>query len=362
MLILWAIFLLLALEIITAFVIYPLKTGKTYYELAAQQKFIYQRDPVLGFALKPSYTHIKPPLPHPSSPKKTVTFDVRTNKEGFIGTEDVSYMKGRLIFCLGDSVAMSSECRHDRTPAAIIDSLVMESGYRCVNAAVGGYRSVHELLFFKNRVLPYKPYAVIVFSGYNDFEDYAYGFSRPDNPFKHCLAYYLSGNRLFYYSAILHKWERYVYEMAGWMRAKTIPARVKLKMREALRKSDWLDEWRRNIAEIAKLCKENDIRCYMVSCASPAYSGAGPEAQEAARRELGMTDEFDTYARYSALMNKETRDLCDKTGAMFLDLSPFLDRMSDADRFSLFFDRMHYTEQGAEFVARSIYGLMKDSL
>lgn len=354
--------LLLAAEMVTAFIIYPLKTGKTYYSLMRSQKFVYKRDPVLGFTLKTNYIHEKPPMPHPSSPGKTMTFDVRTNSDGFLAEEDISQMKGKLIFCLGDSVTMASECRHDRTYPAILDSMLSKYGCRCVNAAVGGYRSIHELLFFKNKVLPFKPSAVIIFTGYNDFEDYAYNFYKPYDPFKHCLAYYLSGDRVFFYSAFLHKLERLIYETAGWMRTKDIPLRVRRKLKIALQGGEWLTEWKKNVGAMIDLCKKNDIKCYMLSYLSPTYSDAAPDVKALARTELGIAEEFDDYAAYADLMNSEIAYLCNASKVSCLDISFITRWLSPDRRFSLFFDRMHFTEEGNRLIAGAIYGLLEKDL
>lgn len=349
-------------EVFIAFVIYPLKTGRVYYDIISNQRFAYRKDPVFGLSLKPNYSHQKPPMPHPLCRKKIINFDIRTNAEGFLFPEEVGRLKENTIFCIGDSVTMGSECFYDRTFPAVLDSLVKTRNYRCINAAIGGFRAIHEYLFFEEKILPYKPKIVIVFSGYNDFEDYAYGFSKPSDPSKHCFAYYLSRNKLFLYSALLHKLDRFICEQTGRLRSDTIPVKVKNRMKAALSTNTWLDEWRLNIGKIADLCRDNGIKCFLLSYISPFYEGAPREIRGLARHELGVTNEFDTYARYIGIMNKAVVELCKEKGARCLDIGPIFQSISPKDRFSFFFDRMHFTEAGNRFVAESIYSLIENDL
>ena len=197
--ILSVILVIFALEISIAFIFYPLKHGKNFYHLiSAWSGFVFQFDPDVGYGHKPNLSHAKPNKPAVNAPRRICFGDFRTDKYGFVFREDLSVLKknNRLMFCIGGSTTEGAFSPPDKTYPALLDSFVKGHGYRCINAGVGGYRSIHELLYFKKKILPWKPWGIIVFSGYNDFVCPVYGFSNPYDPFKHSFSDIMPANRL----------------------------------------------------------------------------------------------------------------------------------------------------------------------
>lgn len=358
------VILLIILETITAFIIYPLKTGKIYYQLIKDEYFIYRFNPVLGFSLKYNCIYQNPSCPCPNGPRRIMTVDIRTDKNGFLFTEDIALLKEKLIFCIGGSTTMGSESRYNKTYPAILDSLVKAHGYRCINTGVGGYRSIHELLLLKNKILPYGPAMVIIFSGYNDFEDAAYNSSRPYNQFSHCLSHSIASNRLeeiLFFSSLLHMLKRVYYRLTGRVRTETAPNITK-NLERAVQIPSWLNEWKDNIVKIIDLCKTKNIKCCLLSNVSPAYEGAPDEAKDFADCDLNMQQRFDIYLKYTELINNASEQLCKEKGVRFIDITSDFNGSDYKKRFLLFVDRMHFTEQGNLLLASSIYKKIKEGL
>lgn len=356
------IILFIILEVITAFIVYPLKTGKIYYKLISAEDLIFRFDKITGYSLRPNIIYQKPTMPLLNAPRKIMWVDIRTDKNAFLFTEDISLLKEKLIFCIGGSTTMGAESHYNKTYPAILDSLVKKYGYRCINVGVGGYRSIHELLLLKHKLLSFKPSAIIIFSGYNDFEDFAYNFYKPYNQFRHCLSHSLSKNKLFYYSAFLHMSKRLIYQFSGNMRLETISMNAKEKLEKSLKIDTWLNEWKDNIGKIINLCKENKVKCYLLSNVSATYENAPQEVKDFANKDLNMCDRFDIYVQYTKLINKTAKELCSDKGATFLDITSDFNFLDYKKRFSLFVDRMHFTEEGNLLVAESIYKKIKEDL
>lgn len=375
-LIIAAISILLALEVFIAFILYPLKHGINYYRLiTSDEDIIFKFDRDIGYLLKPNLIYRKPTPPHPNAPRRILNVDVQTGKNGFLFTEDLAKLKEKykLIFCIGASTTAGLESRHDKTYPAILDSLVKEHGYRCINAGIGGYRSIHELLYFKKKILPHKPSAIIIFSGYNDFEDFAYDFYEPYNQFRHCLSHYLPINtleQLLNYSAIFHISKRLIYKFSGKIRTETPSDSSRDNLRKSLKINAWLDEWRNNIGKIIDLCKEHSIQCYLVSHVSPVYENAPKEAKDFSEKDLNMNGRFEILLDYIKLIHNATVGLARGKGIKFIEITSDFDRyypdgneeMQYKKRFSLFTDRMHFTEEGNFLLAKSIYGRIKEDL
>lgn len=370
------ILMFLAIEVFIAFIFYPLRHGENYYHLSsAWGGFIYKFDPDVAYVHKPNLAHKNPTNALVNGPRRIFLVDVRTDKYGFIFTEDLSLLKNRykLIFCIGGSTTEGTSSPYDKTYPAVLDSLVKEDGYRCVNAGVGGYRSIHELLFFKKNILSWKPWGVIIFSGYNDFEEPAYGIAGPYSPFKHSFSHSLPTNnleRLLNYIAIFHFAKRLGYRLSNNIRTEIISDSRRGKLREALKGGAWINEWKDNVGQIIKLCRENNIKCYLLSHASPVYKDAPREAKDFAENELSMDGRFDIFVDYINIIHANTVELCKEMGAKFIDVSDNFnqycldnqDLIQYKKRFSLFVDKLHFSDEGNSMLAKAIYQKIKGEL
>lgn len=350
------------LEILAAFIVYPLKTGKVYYRLIRDENFIYVYDSMLGYALRRNMVYKNPTPPGLNAPRRIMNADVRTDSNGFLFTEDVKLLKDRLIFCIGGSTTEGSSSRHDMTYPAVLDKLVKGLGYRCINAGVGGYRSIHEMILFKNKILPLNPSAVIIFSGYNDFEESAYGNFKPYNQHSHSLSHSLPRNSFLRYSAFYHFSKRLYYRLSGRIRKETASPKISERMKRALDDKAWADEWRNNIGEIADLCVARNIRCYVLGTLSPTFDNAPKEAKDFADKDLNMCGRFDIYRKFVKLINEMAEKLCEEKKIGFLDFVSDLDRLDYKDRYMLFVDRMHFTEKGNAYLADMIFQSIRKDL
>ena len=179
------VFAIFLLEILAGYVFVRLRRGDSYNKTRFSH-YIFRIDRRIGYRLRPNLNYSNPTTPPPTAPRRVMFVDTRTESHGFLGTEEVLAIQGPIIACIGGSTTAGIEVLADQTYPARLDTLMKPMGVRAVNAGVGGYRSIHELLNFRQHVCPLKPKAVIIFSGYNDWEDYAHNLWKPYDPFTNC--------------------------------------------------------------------------------------------------------------------------------------------------------------------------------
>jgi lysophospholipase L1-like esterase len=366
-------FLILMMEFFLGFVYYNLKRGKSWYKIISKGVFKY--DSLAGYSYTSNNIIQDPTVPMSTAPRRILFKDHRTEKNGFLFTgeiEEISKVK-KLIFCIGGSTTAGAECFHDQTYPAMLDKLVKKQGYRVINAGVGGYRSIHELIMFKNKILPIKPYMVIIFSGYNDFEDVAYFDEQINDPFIHCLSSSIPRTRLVWflnYSAVFHVARGLFFILMNKVRKETANKGNIEKLQQIIQNPEWLNVWENNIGEIIDLCKENNIKCCLIDHLSPVYSDAPQKAKYFADKDINMSGRFDIFVKYIELINKEAALFCEAKGAIYLDLKTGFEEYCSKfegddyyiNRFKLFTDRMHFTEEGNKILADAIYAKINKML
>ena len=74
-----------------------------------------------------------------------------------------------------------------------------------------------------------------------------------------------------------------------------------------------------------------------------------------------MQGMFEIFVKYNEVMQKENCELCLKHSVYCIDPSPAFD-MPYRERFSLFVDRMHFTEAGNEKLAKAVFNDIKGHL
>jgi len=379
-----SIIFLVFVEVFLGIVVCRWRTGEIWYRLLAYG--IYTYDSETGYKYFPNKILQRPSEPLESAPRRILFRDHRTGKEGFLFLDNVEKCakESNLIFCLGGSTtAGGCETSHLYTYPAILDLLVRPHGFRCINGGVGGYKSIQELIHLRKRILPYQPYAVIIFSGYNDFESSV--FNNPNrmnhdrekakstlnNPLYHPQSAAIPPNRFLYWlnrSALVYAFQQLYVSLTNQRRLETIPATRLPKLNDV---SDyWIEVWKNNAKEMATLCHNEGVKCFFISTLSPVFKNASKQDKIQADRELNMSGRFDIFCKYLDMLEPITQEVCQETGATYLDLradfEDYIEKFSCEEytkkRFSLFVDRMHFTDEGNSVLANAIYNKIKPYL
>jgi lysophospholipase L1-like esterase len=353
------------IEAAVAFVLYPLRYGKPFYRLWFKSR-VFTFDKELGYIYRKNMKNDEPTVPLPDAPRRINYTDFRTNSDGLPCHEEIGSIVGKKIFCIGGSTTAGAESRYDQTYPALLDKKMRGDGYRVINAGVSSYRSIHEKLLFEKLRLKYDPWAIIIFSGYNDWQDFAFLGPPLNEKFNHTLDFLpkTSLGQVLHQSAALHLADK-VWKHPGWRRKLS---RVRLpggyinypKFNVAsVDDTAWQDEWKNNIDEIIQLAKERDIKCYLLGCLNPTFNGAAQEVKDFADLDLHMDGRFDAYAHFVDVMERVTRETAEKNDVPFLDVRrafeikypEYNDPANYKARFQLFSDRLHFTEKGNDILS-----------
>ncbi|OPZ86439.1 MAG: GDSL-like Lipase/Acylhydrolase [Firmicutes bacterium ADurb.Bin419] len=368
---------LVFLELYFSYVVFTQKRGKSWY--AFLRNAVYRFDPVSGYFYTASNTIKDPMPPTDNAPRSHPFINFRTNKEGFVGAENIEDLVTdyKTIFCIGGSTTACSDCDYDKTYPAILDSLTRSHGYAVINAGINGYRSIQELICLKTRIVKYNPKMVILFSGYNDFQFKIYIDQDINNQFINFFK--LPDSRLEWvlnYSGLYNTFRQFLIEN-NLMNAKKTwqisDAEVIKRMNDAIdHPDDWFLPWRANVKKLGDVCRENNIKLVLLSHPSPVFDSATSEEKQFAEIDIGIKGRFDCFVRYINFINEKTRELCVAESYVYVDITEDLDsycrRFHDGAlgyakaRFGLFVDRMHFSEDGSLFVANVVFNKIKGLL
>ncbi len=349
-------------ELTMSLVLFRWRFGATYYTLRKKYR-VYRSDSALGYRHSPNLRYQKVQQTFPNAPRKKEYVDVVTDKFGFFFEEDIDQLSrngARFVFCVGGSTTAGTESRRDLTYPAQLDALLRPEGFRCVNTGLGGGRSIHELLLIEKVLLRYKPSAIVIFSGYNDYESFAYEVFEPGNPHVHYLSASLPRNaleRIFDHSSIYH------FIRGKLTKTSSVAAGDLVRFEQAVVSRIWLDEWKANIRRAINLCHATGTKCFLLETMSPVYEGATDAAKAYANTDLGMNGRFDQWLAYLRIIDEATQDLCSETGATFVSVRPAFEKpLSGLEgeayfrkRYEYFLDRAHFSELANGLLAQSVF-------
>ena len=360
-------FIIILIELSISFVVYPLKNGVNFYKLITTGRFkVFKYDKTLGYDWNINLNYQNPTIPPKKAPRKIQWVDIRTNNNGFLTTKNIEKIKkqSKLIFCIGGSTTAGGESRHDFSYPNILSSYTEPLGFTVINAGVGGYRSIHELLLFKKKILKHKPYAVIIFSGYNDFEDSAWNLYKPFDAHTHCLSQNLPNNLTEVFlqkSSLYFISKRFIYFLRKKIRSENLPGFSINNFKKVLKNPTFLNEWSKNMSLLMNECKKNNIKIYMLSHASPCFKKASIKEKNFADIDLNMQGLFDIFLEYIELIEEKSKYLCKAFNAKFIDVNKSFD-LPYKERYKMFVDRMHFSEKGNKLLAKSIFLQLSEDL
>ncbi|WP_029460263.1 SGNH/GDSL hydrolase family protein [Solidesulfovibrio alcoholivorans] len=261
---------------------------------------------------------------------------------------------GRVLF-LGDSFTEATDQENARTFVGLLARRF--PNLECVNAGLGGARSVHFLRLLAKHLPELRPRAVVVQLSHNDFYDAALGLTRLDDPFSHRLTHALPGSDL--ESAL---WRSHVGHLAclALARRRRIVMSQDAKLRvltENLDNPAWADQIVSCCQRMAALKGAPPMLFYVSP--HPFARGIDPQTLARALPEIGIASPagYDIFVRYYERMGAVKARL-DAAGVVIRDPNRRLDALPFRERLDLFVDRSHLSSAGHVWFA----GVLGDSL
>lgn len=363
---------ILLLEIFLSCIYWPIRHKTTYYEYYGKKRDfapVFVLDPDLGYRTSPNL-HIKRPVPRglPHAPRRKVFYDVDTDRFGFRYDEVLSVPKpaGEIrIFCLGGSATFGAEVPNQWTYPEQLHRLFHDPSVKVINAGVSGYRSIHLLKYYEKIIRPLEPDVITIYEGWNDYEDFLYGYWKPYDPGGHCL---LSQMKMTYSpfcaSALLYVLVYLYFHFKNFNRVEMAKNDISLSVRYMRGADDprWQTEYETNLQKLIDQTKSDGVVPALILFPSPHYENASAEAKSWADRDLNMAGRWDAFVIALRNMRRILKKLAAENNVPLIDaMTPFENHNDDyKNKFLFFVDRMHLAKEGNECIARAMYPPLKD--
>jgi len=297
-------------------------------ELFSRFSGVHQRDPLLLWRFKPNLD-------------KSI---FQTNSQGTLGGE-ISIPKPPdtyRILLLGDSapVGLGLNKREDAFGEKLIEILNQKKphkNYELINAAVSGYTSLQGLTYLQNYGLKYSPDLIIVYLGNNDASKNGYISDKELMNKNLQLAGFLGTlNHLATYRFL----KELLLPIKAWVENKLKKEKSKVVVRVLP------EDYYRNIEEMIKFAKDNNIKIILINVSVPLEWPAGLQFKvftnlKDQKGELVMAD--------------ETQNLLKRKVSYCLDWAHFAKVYDKIDWYSITVFKSAYEDQGDIDSSKAFY-------
>jgi len=271
------------------------------------------------------------------------------NSKGFRGKEFNKEKKADVnrIIAMGDSVTFGITPETCPYPAQLQELFNQKypNKVEVINAGVEGYSSDYVLKRLKYDIVQYKPDIITVYVGWNDL--YAVN---PQSP--------LNSKRMAKLAAFLNKF--YIYK-AG---RKVIFLWIKPKLDHLIAPSNTINEdtaiydkfepenYKNNLKEIIKVCRENNIKVILINLASILADKMNQEDVNKVHFPY-FTSDIEKLKILQNRYNETIEDIAQKEKVPLIDLNKAINQIPDKG--GLFFDTMHPYCEGQKIIAETIF-------
>lgn len=349
-------------------------TGETFYTRAHRPSLMDKtnvkmiEDPVLGYTNTPNLKR-KAPLPpgRPTAPRFKIWYDVETDENGFRYNGDLSTPKppGEIrIFSLGGSTTFGPASPNSLTYPQQLEDLLGDHEVRVINAGVDGYRSIHLLKYYQERIRKLQPDIITIYCGWNDYGHSLLPFWEPKNPLQH---YFSSQMKLakvpFMDFALVWFSAKLYYRMSdSGFRTKLLGSdpQAEQYFKESENKR-WIDEHKDNLNELILASKSDGVVPVLINFPSPFFENASLDAKKYADQDIDMAGLWDAYVIAMGHARSNLRELAKSNNIPLIDVNIAFEKLNDdyKAKFKIFTDKMHLVPAGNTLIAETMLDPIK---
>jgi len=276
------------------------------------------------------------------------------NSKGFRGEEfdtEKDFKKTRIIM-MGDSVTFGITPEACPYPAQLQSLFNQKYPHKVevINAGVGGYSSEYVLKRLKYDILQYKPDIITVYVGWNDL--YAIN---PQSPWQYKnltnVAKFL--NHFYLYKA----YRKIIFQ---WLKPKLGGLLDNLKDTPyvyAQYQKFIPEKYIGNLKEIAKVCRDNNIKLVLINLASILKEKMSNEGIKKVHYPY-FTSDIQKLILLQNIYNRSIKKIAEEEEVPLIDLAAVFDSIPTKE--NLFFDTMHPYCSGQKIIAETIYKNLLD--
>ena len=356
-------------EILLAVPIYYYVKGnsETIFYSRSHLRWLFVEDPVVGYLSAPNLKRYKKNTlaRRPNAYEKSYFFE--TDSNGFRNLKELDENKTPdeiRIFCLGGSTTEGPELPYKFTYPQLLEDLINKQRVNIVNAGVQGYRSIHLLKLYQQKIRNLKPDIITIFSGWNDYEDSMFSYWRPKNPHAHVFVTQMKLTQIpFSQFALVWGAGKLYYHFKNFNRVgDSRGANWREKYIAGANHLSWQKEYRENIQELILSAKLDGVIPVMILFPMPFFKGATTETKVWANEFLDMAHRWDGFVIFMDNIRKIQIDLAQKNQIPLVDVKLGFDQY-DSDykkKFKLFTDRMHLRPEGNRLIAEMMLDPIKN--
>lgn len=243
--------------------------------------------------------------------------------------------------------------------------------FEVINCGVPNWRSIHDLLRFKNEGIHLQPDLIILHTGWNDLlkgldkkignrPSYKYGIKTCPNQIKNIKTdvaealkpSFIERDFVLYQQIrirIIDKYMKNPFDLYEKAIDKNDPIRDR-----------WLQTWRKNVFQIIDIAKNNGIKVILVDYPGLARTGADSDEKSLVYQQARISCEryYNFWARAKELLSEYIHNMAEEKKIPVVEASKLFDKYSGKERVSLFVDEIHLSEKGdfilANYVADEI--------
>ena len=352
----------ITLKIKIVFIIVIFITGLLFLEIFSRMllfatKTIAQPNERAAIIKEKGYVRLKPNFSHRNE-KTGDRFTI--NSLGFRGEEIRKMDDGRRkhkirIVALGGSTTFGIGASGDANtyPALLekflnkdkVSSKFKQYDFEVINGGIPGARSSNLLWFFSEKILHLKPDALVIYSGWNDWNHF-----------------YGEGYLMFEYQSVpyqVHMWLTDLSVLYSKMRNIFTGFRAQAKGKEytqrakkILRQRYFWKSLNDNIGKILDLCLANNIQGFLLLHPPPLSFFQIENEKKFLKSDPVFLERAETMPRVHQALKKIIRDTAKNKQVPLIDISSEFDPRELGD--PLFADIIHFTDAGNARIARGV--------
>jgi lysophospholipase L1-like esterase len=226
-----------------------------------------------------------------------------------------------------------------------VSSKFKKYDFEVINGGIPGARSSNLLRFFSEKVLPLKPDALIIYSGWNDWNHF-----------------YGEGNLMFEYQSFAYRAQMWLTDHSvlyskmrnifTGFRAQAKGQEYTQRAKKVLRQGYFEKSLDENIGKLLDLCQANKIQAFLLLHPPPLSFFRITDEEKFLKNDPVFLESLEVMPKVHRAIKKIIRDTAKKKQVPLIDIDTEFDPREFGD--PLFTDIIHFTDAGNTRIARGI--------
>ena len=217
--------------------------------------------------------------------------------------------------------------------------------FEVINAGVPGSRSINILKLFSNQILKMKADIVLIYSGWNDWNEF---YNRGPAFFGYDSTFYRLNLNLSQISILYSKLRNVFFSYQSRIKIVDYEERA-LKV---LNQNYFLKPYKKNIVNLIKLCRENHIRPLLILQPPSLTDFTVLDEKKFLLKDPYFSEEIKILPIVRNRLMETQKSISQENDVPIIDINYMFDAFKNGD--SLYFDTIHFNDKGNQIIAEGI--------